>query len=501
MKELAKIALLGTDRADFSEEMKVHLETQGIDLDGDVTQILLEATAIYAQREKAGFALKKYMDALPEVADDADEYACSDNSAHHLQQILQGKFHLALSEFIEYLTENKKQVPPEMLPEIITSRLAAGDNWESLQGIIGKRGEWLMRQNPSWHKILPLEDPELWATGNREERISVLKYLRGKFPDLVTEMLAQSWKTEIAKDKITFLAILTDNISINDEPFLETCLDDKNAEIRTAAAALLSRIPSSQLVQRLAKRLKELVFFDQGNLIVKLPDAPDDAGIRDGLFGKIKIEKQGLRAAWLTQIIAFLPPEILEKELAHSPFEILEFFLQSDFIQVLLGATLSSTISLPDAQWAEAFLRLGIEKSGTLALPPDDLKSLVKLISMKQYNHILQDYLSVYSVTANNSPLPSVILASTNRLTADNTRMIVRQFQQMISNTAYGYGSDFEKKKLLEILAYQCDFLILEELKKGWDMNAQLWRTWADEVEKFIRILQFRKVMWEGLQI
>lgn len=501
MKELAKIALLGTDRADFSDELKIFLEKQGIDLDADATQILLEAAAISAQREKAGFTLKKITSSLPKPADDTDEYACSDNSAHHLQQILQGKFRFALSEFIEYLTENKKQVPPEMLPNIIESRLQAGDNWEKLRSIIGKRGEWLMRQNPTWYKVLPLEDPELWATGNREERLSVLRYLRSKFPDLVTEMLAHSWKTEITKDKIEFLAVLKENISVNDEPFLESCLDEKSVEIRTTAAALLSRIPSSQFVQRLSDRLKNLVYFENNTLIVKLPDAPDDAGIRDGLFGKIKVEKQGLRAAWLTQLIAFLPPKILEKQLNHSPFEILEFFLNSDFIQVLLGASLSSTISLPDTNWAEAFLRLSIEKSTTLTLPKEDLKSLVKLISSEQYNHILRDYLSDYSIIDSNSPLAAIILASSHRLASDNTRAMVRQYQQMISRTSYGYGGNFAQKKLLEILAYQCDFSILEELKKGWDMNAPLWRTWTDEVEKFVRILQFRKVMWEGLQL
>lgn len=501
MKELAKIALLGTDRADFSEEMKAMLEGQGIDPDGDATQILLEAASIFAQQEKAGFALKKLTSPLPEPADDGDEYACSDNSAHHLQQILQGKFRLALNEFIEYLTENKKQIPPEMLPDIIVSQLAAGDDWESLQRIIGKRGEWLMRQNPTWHKILPLEDAELWATGTQEERLSVLKYLRSRFPDLVTEMLEQSWKKEITKDKIQFLAVLSEGIAASDEDFLESCLDDTHAEVRAVAAGLLSRIPTSDFVQRLSKRLDDLVFFENEKLMVLLPEQPDDAGVRDGLFGKIKVEKQGLRAAWLTQIIAFLPPEILEKKFALSPFEILEKFLNSDFIQVLLGATLSSTISLPDAKWAEAFLRLSIEKSAKLALPTEDLTSLAALISKRQYNHILQDYLLDYAVTANNSPLVSLISSSPYRLTADNTRTIVRQYQQMISSAPYGFGNDFEKKKLLESLAYQCDFLILEDLKKGWDMNAQLWRSWSDEVEKFVRVMQFRKVMWEGLQI
>lgn len=501
LKELAKIALLGTNRADISEKTKAILETQGIDLDGDATQILLEAAAIYSQKEKAGFALNKFKGEVPQPADDRDEYACSDNSAHHLKQILQGKFRPALAEFIEYLTEKNRQLPPEMLPNIITNRIAAGDNWKALRKIIGKRGEWLMRQNPSWHKILPIENPELWATGNREERISVLKYLRSKFPDLATEMLEQSWTKEIAKDKVTFLEVLSESTTRNDEVFLESCLDDKSKEVRLSAATLLSRIPSSRLVQRISNRLEGLIFFENGNLIVRLPEEPDSEGIRDGLFGTMKVEQQGLRTAWLAQIIAFLPPSIWEEKFDLTALEILEIFLQTDYYaQILLASTLSSTSSTPDAKWAEAFLRFGLEQNGTIALPKEDTKRLVQLISVQQYNKILEDYLPQYSVVTNNSPFFALISASPHRLTGENTKTIIRQYQKMIAN-ASSYGSYFSQKELLKVLAYQSDFSVLEELKKGWDMNSTLWRTWADEIEKFVRVLQFRKVMWEGLQV
>ena len=500
IKELAKIALLGTDRADISEETKAILEAQGIDLEGDATQILLEAAAIYSQKEKAGFALKKFKGQIPKPADDKDEYACSDNSAHHLQQILQGEFRPALPEFIEYLTERNRQLPSEMLPDIITNHIAAGDNWTSLRKIIGKRGEWLMHQNPSWHKILPIENPELWAVGNREERISVLKYLRSKFPDLASEMLQQSWDKENPKDKVAFLEVLAENTTANDELFLESCLDDKKKEVRLSAAALLSRIPSARLVQRISKRLENLVFFENGNLIVQLPEEPDAEGMRDGLFAKMKVPQQGLRTAWLAQIIAFLPPSIWEEKFDLSPLEVLEVFLNTDFVQVLLAATLSSTTSTPDAKWAEAFLRFALEKAGTLALPEEDTQALMQLISAQQYNKILEDYLPKHSVVANNSPLLTLISASPYRLTGENTKTIVSQYQQMIS-TASSFTSYFSQKELLKVLAYQCEFSVLEELKKGWDMNSQLWRTWSDDVEKFVRVLQFRKVMWEGLQV
>lgn len=499
LKKLAKIALLGTDRAGLSGSDKALLESQGIDTEADITQVLLEAAAVYGQRQKAGFPLKQYEGDLPESADDIDEYVCSENSAYHLQLILSGKFRLALPEFIACLRADKKQVPPEMLPEIIEQALASSESLEALYQIIGKRGKWLMRQIPEWQRYLPMENPELWATGNREERASVLLYLRQQFPDLAIEMLHSSWFKETPEDKLAYLEVLAENLRAEDESFLEGCLEEPQAEIRRATAVLLAQIKDSAFSSRLQSRVSKLLWSEDGKLFVQLPEGPNDAGLRDGLFVQAKVEKQGLRTAWFSQITALVAPDYWEKHLQLVPFEILEASEKTNFTMVLLGAFLSSILRDKNKRWAEAFLRFSIEKSDSITLSAEDTKHLLQVISQEQYNSILADYASEVPFYKTNSPLSSLLQNSTHFLHKETTLLLIGQLQKYISDGIPAHGNSAETKNSLHYLAFQCDFSELERLKKGWDMNSTLWSGWRQPVEEFIQVLQFRKTMTEGI--
>lgn len=501
LREAAKIALAGTDRADFSAAAVAKAEADGIDIDADSTQILLEIAALYTQKAKAGRVLQIYSEELPPPADDADEYVCSDDSAYHLRQILEGKFRFALPEFIRHLTRSKKQLPPEMLPDIIENRLHAGDSWDTLRKIIGKRGIWLMRRNPEWHKLLPLDDPALWADGNPAERLSVLRHLRRTYPELAAEMLQTSWPRETARHKVSFLEILADNLTTGDEPFLEKCLDEKSAEVRKTAAALLSALPDSRLTRRTAARARELLTYSAGKMIVKLPESSDSAGLRDGLFAPLKIPQQGLRAAWAAQIIAYLPPRHWEEEFGLKPLEILEKFFATDYARLLLYAVLTAVKRYENAAWAEAYLRLSIEKHLDFRPEGEVISRLLDMISDQQFNQLLGKYIKQYDLTLNDSPLQPFMRHAGHSLTADNTVAVIDSYKKMIAEGRNAYGNYSEQKEILRQLAYTADFNVAEQLKKGWDINSRIWRVWAEETEKFFRVLQFRKIMTEGLSV
>lgn len=499
LTDLAKTALLGTDRADLTVAQKTLLAAQGIDIEADSTQVLLEAIALYAQKEKAGFLLRKLTEELPPAAEDTDEYACSDNSAQHLQQILNGKFLPALPEFVKYLSQTKYRAPAEMLPEIIENQLSSGKAFLEFEKIIGRRGAWLMRQNPAWHRHLPLDDVELWATGNEAERLAVLRFLRDKYPELAVEMLLQSWHKEPVKNKTAFLEVLAENTSAGDETFLETCLDEKNEEVRALAAMLLAKIPTSAFVQRLSERLKKYVYFTSEQLEVNPPEATDAAGLRDTLFGEIKSVRQGMRAAWLTRMVAFLPPAMWERHFEKTPRSIIKSFAKSNYMQVLFGSVLAATRLHRNEDWTAALLNFAMDNATTIALPDEDISGLVSVFSDEKYNAFLAKRLEVFPLTEQSSPLLKITAASTNYLDAQNTETIINQYRKFIAHGGNQYGSHFRQKELLKVLAYQADFTIYDRLKTGWDMNSPLWRSWADEVEAFMRTLQFRRAMREGL--
>src|SRR5206468_2808474 len=111
------------------------------------------------------------------------------------------------------------------------------------------RGLWLARQNPEWgYAVGESMDEGRWETGRLDERMEVLREVRGKDPGRGRELLAGTWEKESPDDRPKLLPALTIGMSAGDEPFLDTVLDDGRKEVRKAAANLLSLLPESRLV-------------------------------------------------------------------------------------------------------------------------------------------------------------------------------------------------------------------------------------------------------------
>ena len=106
---------------------------------------------------------------------------------------------------------------------------------------------------------------------------------------------------------------LCGGLSMDDEPFLESALDDKHAEVRRAAAELLSRLAESRLCQRMIARVGPLVQFSEhkGKLQIDmtLPDQYTKDMARDGV--EKKVQGMGERNGWLYQMIADRPAVLL----------------------------------------------------------------------------------------------------------------------------------------------------------------------------------------------
>ncbi len=89
--------------------------------------------------------------------------------------------------------------------------------------------------------------------------------------------LPQGFLRESASNRATLLACLAEGLGPDDEPFLQAAIQDRSAEVRAAAGALLAALPGSAYGQVLAESARRHVRFDShGRLDV---DAPRDAGV------------------------------------------------------------------------------------------------------------------------------------------------------------------------------------------------------------------------------
>ncbi len=92
--------------------------------------------------------------------------------------------------------------------------------------------------------------------------MALLTALRARHPALARDLLAGTWTTERAEDRLMFLDSLRTGLQPADEPFLEQALSDRSRNVLATAAELLSSLPDSALAGRMAARAAACVAVD-----------------------------------------------------------------------------------------------------------------------------------------------------------------------------------------------------------------------------------------------
>ncbi|KOV93489.1 hypothetical protein ADK65_32715 [Streptomyces sp. NRRL B-1140] len=167
--------------------------------------------------------------------------------------------------------------PPQLLPALLDAARGRTDLRPAALEFAGPRALWLARLNPDWRFALrstpgggtALPHPEdgdrvrqLWQEGLFAERVALLSALRSREPAAARDLLATTWATERAEDRLMFLDSLRAGLGPDDEPFLEQALADRSRNVRATAAELLSALPGSALAGRMAVRAHACVAID-----------------------------------------------------------------------------------------------------------------------------------------------------------------------------------------------------------------------------------------------
>ncbi|MCB1769706.1 MAG: hypothetical protein KDJ31_08430, partial [Candidatus Competibacteraceae bacterium] len=324
-QELATCALLGTERQ--APQLTAGESALGdllSRLDGeDREDTLLRAAGTLALWRRAGQKLASDPRPLSPPCPPDEIPVCDARASEHLTLMLQGHYVELLPEWLMLLRETGRRVPEEYLPALLDVGAKQTELRPALLPVLGQRGRWLARHQTVWSFAVETDDEHLWQTGQFEERLALLRQLRAAQPERALELLTATWKEEIVRHRKPFLQVLADGLSMADEPFLETVLDDRNAEIARITADLLARLPESRLAQRLtaqALALLRLVPGKRDRLDVSLPD-DDTALARDGVTGSPPAAsvKLGEKAWRLSQIIGAVPPAAWQQEWQRTP--------------------------------------------------------------------------------------------------------------------------------------------------------------------------------------
>ncbi|MFE6362060.1 DUF5691 domain-containing protein [Streptomyces sp. NPDC057806] len=390
-EELVTTALLGTDRRTPPEATallgtgrRTQPET-GPARDAPVA--LLDSAALETVRRRAGL-LPARAAARPEPAPEDTRPALPPAAARRLALLLAdrggtggGRRGTApdlmelLPQWLTAANAHGYAAPPHMLPALLDAARGRTDLRPAALRFAGTRAVWLARLNPDWRFALratpgggaALPRPEerervrrLWQEGLFAERVALLAAIRAREPVAARELLATTWATERAEDRLMFLDSLRTGLGPSDEPFLEQALADRSRNVRATAAELLSALPDSALAGRMAVRAGACVAVDRTGavptLTVEAPHECDPSMERDGVVSKAPAGR-GERSWWLGQLVEAAPLGVWPARLGgRTPAEIVALPVADDWQAELHAAWCRAAVRQRDAAWARALL-------------------------------------------------------------------------------------------------------------------------------------------------
>lgn len=266
------------------------------------------------------------------------------------------------------------RAPAELVPALLDAARARTDLRPHALAFAGPRGLWLAALNPEWKfalrasanrsRLPDTENPEavrrLWEEGLFAERVALLGAVRAQDAAAARALLATTWSTERAEDRLMFVDSLRTGLSAADESFLEEALSDRSRNVRSTAAELLSALPDSALAQRMAARATSCVNPDRSGgaeaIAVEAPHECDAAMERDGVV-PVPPAGRGERSWWLGQLVVATPLTVWRERFGgRTAQEIVALPVADDWGAELHAAWCRAAVRQRDQDWARALL-------------------------------------------------------------------------------------------------------------------------------------------------
>lgn len=369
--ELLPYALLGSERREPSRETLQQATAGLIGSAGrpeNAAELLLTAASVATSAERAARRLSAF------TADPLDEAPaeirpeCTGVIASRLDQVLESERAGVRREFFTLLDAAGMRAPHDRLPAVLNALRGDAEIRTAAGGSLGRRAEWLARLNPGWnfvHASAETLDEAAWETGARAARQRYLELLRDREPPRARALLQEAWPRESADVRASLLEVLRVRLSADDEPFLESLLQDRARSVREAAATLLALAPSETFAARMRSLLQPLVvfvpkkgLFGSAQLTVELPVEYSAEMRLAGIEPKPDAAHKefGERSWLLIQLLRWVPPSVWSQEYRLKPAELLRLAEKTDHAATLRAGWGHAARLHRDSLWCEALL-------------------------------------------------------------------------------------------------------------------------------------------------
>ncbi len=371
MESIVSTAIVGTRQLSNQElTTGTPIDTLTSQLDeGEIERKLLLAAGALALYRQAG-RIPEQAPAPPQPAVPENIPACSAKVGHLLQGLLQGEQRELLPEALHRLKQAGQRLPYEQLPLALGYGAQSKEIRPALFAVLGERGCWLCQFEKTWawvtqflaetSEILPYDAETLWQEGSLGQRSQLLARLRSVEPAKAREWLSDVWKKEKAEARAELLATFKTGLSSDDEPFLEKALDDRSEAVRETSAALLARIPTSALAQRMLARADAMLTYTNGAFSITLPSEIDASWQHDGIPEPSRLSTDA--QTWYTrQVLSLVPPTHWEERFSISPVDIIADLTRATLAKQdnMLHATSKSDLMAAEGENAPGELLIG----------------------------------------------------------------------------------------------------------------------------------------------
>jgi len=327
---LVDTALLGTERKAFDPAV-LPTDLQSAKPTNSPEQTLLQTAALAANYLRAGS--EPVALSLPDIP------VCEPETKPHAPKAAMRLLDKILDEpipnrrllrfWLSHCVERGWELPPDKLTALLAlgSKSLYADIHDPLQTAIGERGRWLCQFNTDWNYLTSIDPEHSWQEGRSRERPVAFQRLRQTDPAKALALLAASWPSESAKDRVKWMSLLAQRNRPDDVPFAESVLAELDTvkkptaahrDLRLQTVALLLDQPESTLFYQTRAALSQYMTTKRELLINKvnvldLPQRPDTffnekvmTGYGFELDPSLPNEKQ-IRH-WLYQLLSLLHP-------------------------------------------------------------------------------------------------------------------------------------------------------------------------------------------------